>query len=314
MHLVDKYRERRNLSYRISKLIGYRQLATLVIRQEREFLAVLVPSVENHLLGIGHCHQAHHRPILQVLVHLAGIRVLDKVAIPGALLLIQHLKLHQPLQTCRRCLGKQPGDIEVLNAPKARDDARLQARRSQYQKVVRPYRVHRLVLGKVEVDVDEGSHQIGLARSHRKAEEVIGISYLVENILQHLLTVYLSRMMTNELLQLRGYLLAVAVFLPAILIESQRRRVLHHRLASLGIDFLGIHVGDIKHTLGKQLPQRLPLASYLEIQISLDGINLGIAHHAPLADIADEVAHGTVGRLVPQVSFVLYKWIEHSSF
>ena len=95
MNLVDENRERRNLAYCMTKFIGYRQLAKLIIRKGvLYFLVVLLPSIQNYLLGIGYCHQAHHCPILQVLVYLTGIRVLDKVAILGTLQLIQHLKLH----------------------------------------------------------------------------------------------------------------------------------------------------------------------------------------------------------------------------
>ena len=72
-------------------------------------------------------------------------------------------------------------------------------------------------------------------------------------------------MLTDKLLQLWGYLRAIAVFLTTILIESQCRRILHHRVASLDIDFLRIHIGNVELTLCKQLPQRLPLTSYLEI-------------------------------------------------
>lgn len=74
-----------------------------------------------------------------------------------------------------------------------------------------PYRIVRFVLREVEVDVDKGCHQEGLAGTHRKREEIVGIGDTIEDVEQGLLIIYLGGMMTDKLLQLGSNLSAVLV-------------------------------------------------------------------------------------------------------
>ena len=147
----------------------------------------------------------------------------------------------------------------------------------------------RLILSKVQIYINECGHQIGFSRTHRKTEKIIRISYLVKDILQHFLVINLPGMMTDKLLQLWSYLLAVAVFLSTILIQGQRSRILCHHIPCLCIDFLCINVSFIKFAFCKKLPKRLALTGYFQKQISLDSINLGITQHTSLINIINEV-------------------------
>ena len=224
-----------------------------------------------------------------MLINLKRIGISDYIAFPGTLLLIKDFKLYESLQLHGCSCWEKPGNIEVLNTTKTRNDARLQARWSQYQEIMRPYRIMWLILSKVQIYINECSHQIGFSRTHRKTEKIIRISYLVKDILQHFLIINLPGMMTDKQLQLWRYLLAVAVFLPAILIQGQRSRILCHHITCLCIDFLCINISFIKFAFCKKLPKRLALAGYFQKQISLDSINLGVTQHTSLINIINEV-------------------------
>ena len=138
-----------HLAYHHTQLIGHSQLATLVIGKKTWVFVIFIPSVQDDLLRIGDSHQSHHSSTLEMLINLKGVRVLDDIAFLGTFLFVKHLKLDESFQVCSSVRREKPRSLKVLDAPKARHDARLQARGSKNQKIVRPNRIERFYLGKI---------------------------------------------------------------------------------------------------------------------------------------------------------------------
>ena len=172
---------------------------------------------------------------------------------------------------------------------------------------MRPYGVVRLVLCEIQVNIDESSHEVCLASTHRQTEQVVGVGYPVEYLTQDILIVYLLGMMTDELLQFWGKLLAVPVFLTRILKECESSLVALKHLMGFYRKLLCTSICIIEIALCKQFVQRLSTTCYLQEQVCLDCLYLRITHHAPLLNILEHRTDSAIRRLQPQISFLLYK-------
>ena len=102
-----------------------------------------------------------------MVVYFLCIRILDAIALIGCLLFIQNLELDKAAQFCGRWLRDNPRGVELLDVLQAGDYRGLQSRRCHHHKIVGKGRVVKLVLGKIEIEIDECCHQISLASSHR---------------------------------------------------------------------------------------------------------------------------------------------------
>ena len=170
-----------------------------------------IETIKNNLFGIGDSHQSLQVFKRLVVVNLLGIGVLDAIALIGCLLFIQNLKLDLSAQLCGRRFWDNPRRVELLDMLQTWDDRGLQARRCHHHKIVGKGWIVWLILGKVEVKVDERCHQISLASSHRQTKEVVGIGDSVEYLLKRCFIVYLVGMLLDILLQLRSQLFAFLI-------------------------------------------------------------------------------------------------------
>ena len=150
-------------------------------------------------------------------IDLLGVGVLDEIAFLGGLLLIQDLELDHPSNLCCRRFGDNPRGVELLNALQAGNDGGLESRRGHHHEVVGECRIIWFALGKIEVEIDECCHQIGLTGSHRKAEQIVGIGHIVENLLEGCFIVYLVGMLLDILFEFRRNLIAFLVLQSRIL-------------------------------------------------------------------------------------------------
>ena len=311
MHLVDVDGQAGQAADDVAQLVG-RADALLFLAAEELAVRVLPHAVQDDLLGIGHRHQSHQLVQRLVLADFLRVGVAHQVALLRGLLLVQHLELDEPLQARGGGFGDDPRGVEVADIPQAGHDGRFQSRRGQYQEVVGKGGIVRLGLCEVQVQVDEGRHQVRLSRTHGEAEQVVRIVHTVEQPAEGLFVVDFSRLLADEPLQLGGQLAAVAVLQARIFQQGDGGRGSCQHLARGCAQRQGVQVQAVESALHEQLPQRGVAARYLQVEVGTDGLQLCIAQQSAGGDIVRQFPHRAPGRGVPLISFLFYQFIKHT--
>ena len=78
-------------------------------------------------------------------------------------------------------------------------------------------RVVRLVFGEGQIQINKCSHQVGFTRTHRKAEQVIGIRYSIKSGLEKIFIIDTLRIFAYLFFQLLRNLLTCIVLLAGVL-------------------------------------------------------------------------------------------------
>ena len=73
-------------------------------------------------------------------------------------------------------------------------------------------RVARFVLGKIQIQINECSHQIGFPSTHWQAEKIICIVYAIKYLFENSFAINAGIMLLNNFLQFGCNLIPVLVF------------------------------------------------------------------------------------------------------
>ena len=65
-------------------------------------------------------------------------------------------------------------------------------------------RIVRFLLCKIQVEVDECCHKVGLARTHREAEHIVGVVDTVEDAVEDAVEINVLRLCHHRLAQIIG--------------------------------------------------------------------------------------------------------------
>lgn len=174
VHLVNEDGERWQFTDEVAKLV--RLPVLLVVALLKQDLAVpLLNAVKYDFLRVRDRHQPEKFGERLMARYFLYVRVLCPVRFAGGLSLVKNLKGNHAPDVARRRLRQNPRGIEVLYGSEARNDGRFEARRREDDEVVGKCAVRRLIGGKIQIKIDERRHQVGFARAHGQAEQIIRI-------------------------------------------------------------------------------------------------------------------------------------------
>ena len=207
VNLINKDSQSRQLTKKVSQFVCLTILVIATFLKEACLPLFLLNPIQNHLLSIGHRHKAEQLGQRLMVGNLLNIGILGLVGLISGLALIQYLEGNLPFQ--RRCcrLRDYPGGIELLDGLQAGNHRRFQTRRSKHDEVVGEGWVVRLLTGKIQIQINERSHQICFTSTHGETEEIIGVGYTVESISEYLIIINAFRGFLDLLFKLGRYLL-----------------------------------------------------------------------------------------------------------
>ena len=175
-------------------------------------------------------------------------------------------------------------------------------------------RIVRFLLCKIQVEVDECCHKVGLARTHRKAEYIVWVVHSIEDTIEDAVKIYILRLLHHSLAQSIGNRFPFLVLQRSKLIECHSGRRFFEYSACYGrqLHIIYVIVGEsIELALLKKNCKRQVLTFNLQIQVRLDGIHLCITHLTLLLNVSYERQGRTICVRKPFIALVCDYIVEH---
>ena len=268
--------------------------------------------IQNDFLRICHGNKPEQVRKWLMIGYFLNIRVFRFVGFFCGFRFVQNFKDQCPFQLRCRGLRDYPGGIKALDRPQAGNNRGFQPRRGKNHKIVGEGGIIRLVLSVVQVQVYEGSHEVGLACAHGKTEKVVCIGNVVKQPVENVVVIYSLRVLPDGLFQLRSGLFLQVILCLRVLKQRCRCGMGLQISPCAAGQFYCVKIQGVENTLRKQPIQRLTAAGDFQIQISLDRLNLRIPKLPFSLHIGDQIMHGTFIGSIPLIPFFLDHSVEHS--
>ena len=245
---VNENRQSGQFSNQIPQFIGLTVLFIVTFFKKTQLALGFLDAIQDDLFRIGNGHQAKQVRKRLVVGNFLDIGILGFVGFACRFPLIQNFKRDLPFQAGCRRFRNDPGRVKLLNCPQAGNHGGFQTGRCKHNKIMGKCGIIRFMIGKIQIQIDERSHQICFTRAHGKAEQIVCIRNLIKGFIEELFVIDSINIRTNLLSQFRCKHFIRMIGQAGILIQRSSCRIfgkiLPHPIGNLKV----IQIQSIKLT------------------------------------------------------------------
>ena len=184
MDFINKDGQKGKFANQVAKFIGLPILFIIAFFEKTELSVFLLNTVEDDFFSICNGNKAKKFGQRLVSCDFLDIGIFRLVGLFCCLALVKHLKGDQTLDLSGSRLWDDPCRVEVLNRLQTWDNRGFQAGRCKDDEIVSECRILWFIICKIQIEIDECGHQICFSCTHREAEQIISVGYIVKNRLE----------------------------------------------------------------------------------------------------------------------------------
>ena len=184
MDFINKDGQKGKFANQVAKFIGLPILFIIAFFEKTELSVFLLNTVEDDFFSICNGNKAKKFGQRLVSCDFLDIGIFRLVGLFCCLALVKHLKGDQTLDLSGSRLWDDPCRVEVLNRLQTWDNRGFQAGRCKDDEIVSECRILWFIICKIQIEIDECGHQICFSCTHREAEQIISVGYIVKNCLE----------------------------------------------------------------------------------------------------------------------------------